>query len=101
MAKLSLSPAPTFKAKVGIPVAGSNPVDVEFTFKHHTTDEVRAWLDEKQSDPDAVQWCVAGWELDDAYTPENVARLLQSYLGAAAAIVAVYLSELRGARAKN
>jgi hypothetical protein len=101
MTKLSLSPAPTFKAKVGIPVAGSKPADVEFTFRHHTTDEVKAWLKEEQPDVEAVMWCVAGWELEDTYDAENVARLLQGYLGAAAAIVSAYLSELRGARTKN
>jgi hypothetical protein len=36
MAKLKLVANPTFRAKVGIPVAGGPEVPVEFVFKHRT-----------------------------------------------------------------
>lgn len=101
--KLSLNPNPTFKAEVGIPVPGDNPVKVEFVFKHHTKDEIKAWLADKgeETDPEAIMFCVAGWALDDKFSIENVKRLDQSYAGAAGEIIRTYLSELRGARTKN
>lgn len=103
MGKLSLSAAPTFKAKVPIPVPGSDPALVEFTFKHRTRDAVVAWLDAARDDKDedAVLELATAWDLDDAFTAENIARLCQNYAGAGVAIVNTYLQELRGARAKN
>lgn len=103
MAKLKLNPEPTFKAKVGIPVPGSRPVDVEFTFKHRARDEILAWLDDNRdaTDVQSVEQCVVGWGLEDEFSRENVERLCNNYPGAGMAILAAYLDELRGARAKN
>lgn len=103
MAKLSLTAAPTFKAKVGIPVPGARPAEVEFTFKHKTRDEIDAWIDVRKDgkDEEALVDIIAAWELDDAVTAENIDRLCNVYPGATRAIFATYLEELRGARAKN
>jgi len=101
--KLSLNPNPTFTAKVGIPIPGGDPVEVDFTFKHHTKDEIADWLKSKtkETDAEAIMFCVAAWGLDDKFNLENVKRLDQSYAGAAGAIITAYLAELRGARIKN
>lgn len=103
MARLRLNPEPTFKAKVSIPVPGSSPASVEFTFKHKTRAQTKEWIEglADGSDTAIVQEIVVAWELDDEFTPENVARLCENYLGAAAAILSTYLAELRGAREKN
>lgn len=103
MAKIKLEADPTFKAKVGIPVPGSDPALVEFTFKHRTRDAVMKWLAESQesSDVQSVQDVATAWELDDAFNAENIDRLCQNYAGAGFAIVSAYLEELRGARTKN
>lgn len=103
MAKIRLTPEPTFKAKVGIPVPGVQlPTKVEFTFKHRDKDALQAWLAIEQTDDlVAVMDCAVAWENDEPFDDENVGRLLQSYVGAARAIVTTYLDELRGARAKN
>ena len=103
MAKLSLQPNPTFKAKVGIPVPGADPAEVEFTFKHRSRTEITAWVDvvADKSDAEAVLDMATAWDLDDAFTSENLARLCDQYAGAGAAIFAGYLRELRGVRAKN
>lgn len=103
MARLKLNPEPTFKAKVGIPVPGGRPADVQFTFKHRTRDEVIDWLDgsREASDVQSVMDCAIAWDLDDEFTAENVERLCNNYTGAGMAIVGTYLDELRGARAKN
>jgi len=104
MARLSLNPAPTFKAKVGIPVPGADPAPVECTFKYRTRTELTAWLkdsDPKQADPDLLMDLLLGWDLDDTFNAENVARLCDAYPGAGLAIYGAYLTELRGVRAKN
>lgn len=103
MGKLSLQPNPTFKAKVGIPVAGDEPADVEFTFKHRAWPDLLAWVEasKDKTDVEVVQDLAVGWELDDAFTAENITRLCENYAGANAAIYAAYLRELRGVRTKN
>lgn len=103
MARLKLNPEPTFKAKVGIPVPGSRPVDVVFTFKHRTRDEVTAWCEASRDSEagESIEQCVVGWDLEDELNRENIERLCNNYPGAGLAIIGVYLDELRGARAKN
>lgn len=103
MAKLTLNPAPTFKAKVGIPVAGGEPVDVEFVFKHRTKDELDAFIESRKgkSDKETLLEMASGWELDDPFSAESVERLLQNYAGAGLAIYKAYIAELYGARIKN
>lgn len=119
MSRLKLNPEPTFKMRVGIPVPGKGEIPVEFTFKHRTREQLMDMAkaiskeaddaDESENaiaallakDVASVIECVAGWDLDDAFTPENVHRLCNTYSGAAFAIVNAYMEELRGARAKN
>lgn len=103
MAKLKLNPEPTFKAKVGIPVPGSRPAEVLFTFKHRTRDEVLAWVEGSRdaTDVDSVLDVVVGWELEDEFNRENVERLCNNYPGSGLVIISAYLDELRGARVKN
>lgn len=106
MAKLKLNPEPTFKAKVKIPVPGGAPVPVEFTFKHKGRAELKEWLTVPQDGPQEsesfyVRQFVAGWELDDEFSDDNIERLCDSYPGAASAILDAYIDEMRGARAKN
>lgn len=103
MAKIKLEADPTFKAQVAIPVPGASPALVEFTFKHRTRAAAIKWAAEIKDGTEAqtVMDCVVAWELDDAFTPENVERLCENYYGSGFAIVDTYLCELRGARAKN
>lgn len=103
MAKLSITASPSFKAKVGIPVAGGADVDVEFTFKHRTKkqyDEFLKNLGEKTFD-DVFPELVSGWELDEAFTPENISVFLENYHKAASEVFTKYSDELSKARAKN
>lgn len=111
MSKLKLNPAPTFTAKVPIPVPGSAPVPVEFTFKYRTAAELREFsssarkaTDEKPDEAaeiEAFKSFVVGWELDDAFTDENIARLLDAYPGAPRSLTEVYLTESYGVRLGN
>lgn len=103
MATLKLVPDPTFRAKVGIPVAGGDPATVSMTFKHRTTKELDAFIKSREDklDIDTFFEMVVGWDLTDEFNRENVEKLLQNYGGAALAIYQAYVGELIGARIKN
>lgn len=103
MAKLTLNAAPTFKAKVGVPVAGGASVDVEFTFRHRTKKQLEEFVQgiSGQKDVDTFMAMVIGWELEDEFNPANVEKLLDNYIGAALAIYQAYLEELVKAKEKN
>jgi len=103
--KLKLTAEPTFKAKVGIPIPGGKPVDVEFTFKHRQRSEAAAWSEHLRDDsvlyPQAVFEAAIAWDLEDEFSLANIERLNESYAGAGEAIIRAYLQELAGSRAKN
>lgn len=103
MARLTLNPNPTFKAKVEICIAGQAPELVEFTFKHRTRDELDELIKrtEGMSIEDQVMEVACGWELADSFNAENVKLLAQNYITAPAAIRDKYITELIKAREKN
>jgi hypothetical protein len=103
MAKLSLVAKPTFTAKVQIPVAGDKAATVQFTFKGRTREAFKAFMESltDREDVDVILDMCSGWDLEDAFDKENIELLNQNYLGAARAIIDVYLSELTAARVKN
>lgn len=94
---------PTFSAKVPFPVAGGTSVDVSLTFKHRTKAELNKWLEgsKSRSDEDTFLDMVEGWEIDEPFTKENVAILLQHHIGVALATYQVYVDELTRHREKN
>jgi hypothetical protein len=103
MAKLKLLAEPTFKAKVGIPVAGGESVPVEMTFRHRTKAQLDAFIKNRadKTDTESFMDMVTGWELEDAFTEANVSTLLDNYIGAALATFEAYIDELVKARVKN
>ena len=104
MASFTLTPEPTFKAKVDIPVPGKKPQKLEFTFQWRGMDEFRAFMDSLgnyDDDTAVVLQVVTGWELSDAFTPENVEKLVKNYIGSAGAILNTYLRENASARLGN
>lgn len=103
MAKLTLTPNPTFQAKVGISVPGKGKVPTEFTFRHMSRKDLLAWIEasKDKSDVDCILEIATGWELDDEFNRDNVAALCDTYLSAGSEIVGEWMQELRGARVKN
>lgn len=103
MAKIQLTANPTYKAKVSIPVPGSRAAEVEFTFKARPKPEFKEFMESlrDREDIDVVMDCVCGWELDDAFSRENVAKLLDSYIGSARAIITKYIEETTAQRLGN
>lgn len=101
MPKLTLNAAPTFSAPVGIPVAGSEPAQVIFTFRHRTRDALRDWLAQERDDVTAILEMASGWDLAEPLDKENAELLVQNYLGAAKAVFDKYITELTQARLGN
>jgi hypothetical protein len=103
MSRLQLKAAPTFKAVVQIPVAGGASVPVEFTFKHRTKSELDEFFKTRadQTDLQGFTAMVCGWDLEDVFSPENAALLLENYIGAALATYRVYIDELVRAKLGN
>jgi hypothetical protein len=103
MAKLTLVANPTFKASVGIPVAGGGVVNTGFTFKHRTVTQREEWSKSLEGKPDAevVLSILTGWEFDEPLNQENVFTLLDNHAGARDAIIEKYYDELTGVRTKN
>lgn len=101
--KLTLTPSPTFKAKVSIPVPGASAVDVEFTMKGRTRSEFKDFVAglKDREDVDVLMDICTGWELDDAFTRENIETLNENYLGAARAVIEKYFAEITNARLGN
>lgn len=109
--KLTLVPAPTFTAKVMVPVPGQGDVPVEFTFKHRTREEMQRFTakfnpegpeyDASMTDEQMVMDCACGWELADAFTEPNVKEFCRQYLVGPAAVFETYVAEMAGARLKN
>jgi hypothetical protein len=96
MAKLKLVANPTFKAKVEIPVAGGDPVPVEFIFKHRTKTALEEFVKTRtgKSDAESFMEMVEGWELDDPFNKESVELLCDNYIGAGLETYRVYLDQL-------
>ena len=111
MAKLKLIPDPTFEAKVAVPVPGAGTVDVKFTFKNRSRDEMRRLTarcnpESPEYEPDMtdlqmVMECACGWELADAFTEDNVKTFCANYIAGPAAVFETYVAEMAGARLKN
>ncbi len=103
MAKLALTASPTFAAKVAIPIPGAKPAPVEFTFKNRTKDQFKAFLEDMadREDVEAIMEVASGWDLEDAFGPENVEKLVQNYIGSAKAILETYINQVAAARLGN
>ena len=100
-----LQPNPTFKARVPITIPGQpKPADVEMEFKHLSREAVKTYFEQLpgKTDAEALDEIVVGWSgVDQAYSTEALAVLLDNYPSAAASIFETFRRELFEARAKN
>lgn len=103
MAKLALTANPTFKATVKIPVPGAKAAPVEFKFNGMTKEKFKSWLEtlSDKEDVDAIMEISSGWDIEDPFNAENVARLVDNYIGAAKMIFETYIGELSAAKLGN
>lgn len=103
---LKLQAAPTFTAKVGIPVPGAEPIDVRFVFKHMTREALESFLTgadaAARSDVETIMAIAEGWhDVDQPFGREAVELLTQNYHGSARAVLSTYVTELAAARLGN
>ncbi|OZI23620.1 hypothetical protein CAL26_09265 [Bordetella genomosp. 9] len=102
--KFTLTPQPTFKHKVPMPIPGAGFAEVEITFKHRSKAEFKEFMERaKEQDDDValVMDVASGWELQEPFDQEHVGKLVDSYVGAARAIFTAYVDELIKARVGN
>ena len=103
MSKFKLDAAPTFKAKVSIPIPGGTTEPVEFEFKHVSKDRYVELFRAENALPDVeliLEIC-SGWELDDKFNAESISKLRQNYQAAPGAIVRKFIDEIGPARLGN
>jgi hypothetical protein len=104
MGKIKLNPDPTFSAPVTLPVPGKPSVEVEFTFKHRTRSELKAFIDVsgERQDADTIMAMCTGWELEEVFNKDNVDLLVENLcLSAPSRVFNVYLDQLIKGREKN
>lgn len=103
MAKLKLTPDPTFSGMVEIHVPGKEPAEIEFTFKYRDREELEAFAGSMatMSDAELILNLASAWDLADAFTKESVETLVKKYYSAPRAVYEKYLQELTGAKEKN
>lgn len=114
MAKLSLIPAPTFRASVPVPRPGADSVDVPMTFRHRSKKQLAEWIDKRaeRSDRQSFDDMVLGWQLEEPteegapvkpvpFDAEHIDAILDAYPGLALATYYTYVEELTKARRGN
>jgi hypothetical protein len=102
-----LQPNPTFKAEVAIPtVEGEGKIT--FEFKHKGRKALKEYIDSlgegenAREDADALGELIAGWSgVDETYSPDALATLLDAYPVASRAIFEAYNRALLEGRSKN
>lgn len=102
--KLKLNPAATFKYSVLIPVPGNASETVAFEFRSKTQDEFDKFaqsVGDKENDVELLMDFIVDWDLPEQFTRENLARLLQNYIGSGFVIYKAYMDELSKARLGN
>lgn len=126
MAKIRIAQNPTFKALVQIPVVGSEPEAIEFTFKYRDRQGLAALYDdwnsrvkemreafakdatlsevvaaESEYQVQQIKDLVSGWAFDDKFDDKSILALVRSCQGTAEAVVNAYQSAFSQARLGN
>jgi hypothetical protein len=125
MAKFTLTQNPTFKADVMLPTVGGEPVKVEFEFKYRNRTELaelHAEWDEKYKalglkteevglkqftallidlQVQQLKAIVAGWDVDEAFTDDNLRVLVGSISATPSAVLGAYSDAFAKARLGN
>ena len=126
MAKIRIAQSATFTAPVLIPIVGSAPEKVEFTFMYRDRAELAALFDEwndkrkkaqaalgdkpswseivavdTEQQTQQIKDLVVGWGFDDEYNDDNIVAFVKSCQGAAEAVVKAYEGAYSQARLGN
>lgn len=123
MATIKLGSAPaTFNKTISFDLVNGEKGEIEFEFVYRTRSEYAALVDElsaqgklenfdasmteiyKVVDKSAVDFILKaakGWDLEDKFTPANVAKLVDQFPGAFNALTEAYRYALLDGRTKN
>ncbi|WP_334109242.1 phage tail assembly chaperone [Methylobacillus sp.] len=123
MATIKLGSAPaTFNKTISFDLVNGEKGEITFEFVYRTRSEYAALVDElsaqgklenfdasmteiyKVVDKSAVDFILKaakGWDLEDKFTPANVAKLVDQFPGAFNALTEAYRSALLDGRTKN
>lgn len=101
MAKLVLTPNPTFTAPVSIPSPSSEPVEIEVTFKYYKKSEYEKISKEiekqrngegKKTEGDVLLPLLSSWGLDKELTAESINEYCDMYWSFSGALTLSYLT---------
>lgn len=103
---LKLQPNPTFTANAELSVPGQEKTArVAVTFKHLSKNKIKDFFGnlEGKTDADALGEIITGWGdgIDEKYSPEALAELLDNYPAAAGELFECFRSNLLESRRKN
>lgn len=105
---IKLNPDPTFKAAIGVSVAGQPvPVPVDFEFKYFPADEREAFFKKLDADgasiAETLEQLIVGWgkQIDTVFSVESLRQFLRNYPAAGSDIWLGYLREVGGSKVKN
>lgn len=102
---LKLQASPTFKAKVGISVAGATrPTEIDVEFRYLNKEAIKTYFDGLQgkTDAEALAEIIVGWSgVDAPYDIASLTALIDNYPAAAADLFETFRRELLEAKRKN
>lgn len=101
---LKLQPNPTFDVDVKVPVPGAQDEPVTLTMRHMGRAAIAEYLARAKSAPecDSISEIVAGWHgVDNAFSQDNLARLLDDYPSLGGRIIQAWMDELVKGPVKN
>lgn len=100
---LKIKAEPTFRAKVMVPVAGGEDVEVEFEFKHRSRSDLVEFMKTAMSrkSADVVEDMLAGWQFADQFTRKNIELLIDDHIGVDGRLLDKYCESLVGRRLGN
>lgn len=100
--KLTIGPMPDFKLPVKFTLPNGEEARIVFTVKHKKAAEIQElYKREEMKDHEFITAIASGWDLEDDFTPENIAALVDYYPASALALMGSYLGALAGQRVKN
>jgi hypothetical protein len=96
---------PSFKTKVDISIAGeARPASIEVEYKYMTKSQVRDFFNalEGKTDVEALGEIIVGWSgVDQAYSADTLAMLIDEYPSASTELFDTFRRELFEAKRKN
>lgn len=99
-----ITPNPTFKAKVSIPLPGEADAKIEIEFRHFDREgivEIEKNTSGKRKE-EVIMMIACGWSGVDAdFNSENVLTLIKNYHAAYDSIISAFWEELLQAKSKN